>query len=410
MFKMRLSNHFVYLWLPVILLAAVLWTSPARAADSAWQGEIKKLAGKGAVLVTEPGKGTLYSLHADKKMMPASVQKLITSAAALEYLGPDYRFVTEFYVTPDDDLIVVGRGDPFLVSEELDYIGGMLARSGLRRVRHIYLDNTFFQPNLVLDGTERSLNPYDAYNGALCANFNTIFAVIDKSGRVESAEPQTPITDLGRELALKTGARGKVRFNLAEHPETCLVYAGDLIKAFLIKNGIRVTGELKPKPMALDRARLIYRHQSRLNLAGLLTQLLKYSNNFMTNQIFLTLGAEKYGPPADAAKARRAVSDYLKSLGLSGFHVEEGSGLSRKNQVTASQLMTVLDRFSQYQDLLPMEEGALVKTGTLSDVKSLAGYMIRDSGRTVPFVILLNGRYHTKTRVKILEILEANIP
>ena len=404
----RIVNRLIYQWLPTFLLVAVILSSPAWAAP-AWHNQVKKLAGRGAVLVAEPGQKPLLSLHPDRKRAPASVLKIITAAAALNYLGPDYRFVTEFYITPEGDLIVVGRGDPYLVSEELNYIGHMLRSKGLTNVRNIYLDNSYFQPNLVLDGTERSLNPYDAYNGALCVNFNTIFALIDRSGRVESAEPQTPITDLGRELALKSGAKGKVRFNLAEHPETCLVYAGDLLKAFFEKNGIRVTGDLKPEPVLVDRATLVYRHHSRLNLAELIVQMLKYSNNFMTNQVFLTLGAEKYGPPADAAKARRAVSEYLKGLGLSGFHIEEGSGLSRLNQVTARQLMAVLEHFLSYQHLLPVEEGTLVKTGTLSDVKSLAGYIRRAPDRSIPFVILLNGRYRTSTRTKILEILEENI-
>jgi D-alanyl-D-alanine carboxypeptidase/D-alanyl-D-alanine-endopeptidase (penicillin-binding protein 4) len=404
----HIIHRLIYQWLPAFLLAAVVLSTPAWAAP-AWHNQVKKLAGRGAVLVAEPGQKPIFSWHPDKKQAPASVLKIITAAAALDYLGPDYRFVTEFYATPENDLIVVGHGDPYLVSEELNYIGHMIRSKGLTSVRNIYLDNSYFQPNLVLDGTERSLNPYDAYNGALCANFNTIFARIDRSGKVESAEPQTPITDLGRKLALKSGVKGKVRFNLVEHPETCLLYAGDLIKAFLEKNGIQVTGDLKPEPMPVSRARLVYRHHSRLNLAELTVQLMKYSNNFMTNQVFLTLGAEKYGPPADAAKARRAVSEFLKGLGLSGFHIEEGSGLSRLNQITAQQLMKVLEHFMPYQNLLPVEEGTLVKTGTLSDVKSLAGYIRRAPDRTIPFVILLNGRYRTSTRTKILEILELNI-
>ncbi len=97
------------------------------------------------------------------------------------------------------------------MSEELAAIASELKARGLDRVRDILLDRRFFRPGLVLDGTSRSLNPYDAYNGALSVNFNTIFVNVAPDGSVESAEPQTPLTPLAREMAARSGTRGKVR-------------------------------------------------------------------------------------------------------------------------------------------------------------------------------------------------------
>jgi D-alanyl-D-alanine carboxypeptidase/D-alanyl-D-alanine-endopeptidase (penicillin-binding protein 4) len=298
------------------------------------------------------------------------------------------------------------------VSEELDRIARRLKSEGLDRVRNIRLDNTWFTPGLVLDGTERSLNPYDAYNGALCVNFNTIHVRIGSDGRVESAEPQTPLTDMARELALDTGATGRIRFNLADDPHVCLVYAGQLLKAVLEQNGVVVDGRIEAGRVDPDRDRLVYRHRSSRFLSELVADLLEYSNNFMTNQVFLALGAEVYGPPATPEKARAVVDDYFLEKNLPAFYLEEGSGLSRKTRLTARQMMAVLEAFEPYRRLLPRKEGSevLYKTGTLSDVKSVVGYVEREAGPPARFVVILNGPTATHgARADIFDLLEANL-
>lgn len=394
-------------------LFLLFFSAEAGAKKTDWKTQVKELAKDGAVLVTDPQGKELLSLRPDKKLVPASTLKLVTSAAALDYLGGDFRFSTEFRVSKDHDLYIIGKGDPFLVSEELEFIANHLKSVGLTGVRDIYLDNSYFEPNMVLDGTNRSLNPYDAYNGALCVNFNTIYAKISKTGKkvkIESAEPQTPLTDMAKDLALKSRKRGKVRFNLADHPETCLLYAGELFKTFFQKAGITVSGAIKINTQKKITAPLYYKHLSRKNLSELIVELLEYSNNFMTNQVFLTLGAERYGSPATPEKGRRAVDAYLKSRGIPSFHVEEGSGLSRKTNVSARQMTAVLQDLRPNRDLLPKEGRVYYKTGTLSDVKSLAGYIEREKGGPLRFVILLNGAgIRWDTREKILDLLEENL-
>lgn len=359
-------------------------------------------------MVTDPSGNNLYSLNADKLMVPASTLKIVTSAAALKTLGSNYRFKTEFRLSRKNDLYVIGYGDPFLISEELAYIVQQLKARGLTAVGNIFLDNLYFKKGLVLDGTERSLNPYDAYNGALCVNFNTIYVKITRQKKVFSAEPQTPLTELARKLALESGARGKTRINLSKNPDICLEYAGELLKVFLEQAGVKVQGRILPSGGG-NPALLLYEHKARKPLDQLVTELFKYSNNFMTNQIFLAMGAERYGPPADEVKARRVVWDYLKSEGIPLFHMEEGSGLSRRTKLTAAQLTAVLHRFKPYRRLLVKDDNVLYKTGTLSDVKSMAGYIERPGAEPLTFVILLNGSYKWDTREKILALLNDNL-
>jgi D-alanyl-D-alanine carboxypeptidase/D-alanyl-D-alanine-endopeptidase (penicillin-binding protein 4) len=389
----------------LICLAAAL---PARSQD--WQQQVRTLVGEGAVLVADGSGQPLLEINSTKRLIPASTLKVVTSAAALDILGPDYRFVTEFRLSQENDLYIVGRGDPFLVSEEVQFIAQALKQKGLTSVRNIYLDNSFFTPDLVLHGTGRSLNPYDAYNGALCVNFNTIYVRVEPGGQVTSAESQTPLTPMALAMARKNKTKGRIRFNLAEHPQTCLLYAGDLFKTFLQQAGVDAQGEVGPARTNSQAIPLFYRHLARENLAGLVARLFKYSNNFMTNQIFLTMGAEKYGPPATVEKSRRTVSDFLERHALPDLTLEEGSGLSRRTTVTAREMTSVLRYFAPLKDLLPGQGRALYKTGSLNDVNAMIGYLVPDQGEALTFVIILNGsQFAHNSRDRILALLEENL-
>ena len=371
-----------------LLFPILVWSK-----NVTWEDEIASLSNGGAVLVADAENRPLFAVNADKALVPASILKIATAAAALHYLEPSHRFTTEFRLSSEKDLYVVGRGDPYLVSEELELISHQLKSKGLNEVRNIYLDDHYFQPNLVLHGTKRSINPYDAYNGALCVNFNTVFVRIASDGKVQSAEPQTPLTHLARKIALKSGLRGEVRINLSESPEKCLQYAGELIKTFLEMNAMHVRGKVLKAKRDSAAFPLLYLHRSNRDLAETCREMFKYSNNFVANQIFLALGAARLGPPATVQKAQSVMADFFRFLGLPRLKVEEGSGLSRRNRVTANQMIVVLDYFRPYQDLLPYEDGTWSKTGTLSDVKSMAGYMDPEHSKPLSFVIILNGRH-----------------
>ncbi len=404
----------------ILLVSAFLLTAlsawpglghrPAEAVSPGVIQGLSRLAGDGAVMAVDAGGRVLASHHPDKPLVPASILKIITAAAALEELGPDYRFTTVFRSTPQADLLVSGRGDPFLVSEELDRVARALRAQGLAQVRDILLDNRFFEQGLVLHGTNRSLNPYDAYNGALCVNFNTVNVRVDARGRVISAEPQTPLTDIARRAAHRGGVKGESRINLSASPDQCLRYAGELLRAFLQEKGVEVSGDIKRCEEDPESFPLLYVHRSGRTLADLLEDVFRYSNNFMANQIFLTMGASRFGPPATPEKARRVITAFLKDLGVEDIHVEEGSGLSRRTRITAEQMIRVLDRFRPHRGLLGCKDRACTKTGTLHDVKSLAGYLVPDAGEPVSFVILLNGpRHGYRSRDRIFSLLRDNL-
>lgn len=385
-----------------------LIAGPAQAGS--WQDKVKALANGGTVVVADETGKPVFSVNPDKRLIPASILKIITASAVLDILGPDYRFVTEFRVSPDHDLYVIGKGDPYLVSEELDLIAKNLKTRGLSQVRDIYLDGSYFEPNLELHGGSRSLNPYDAYNGALCVNFNTIFVSVDKRGRVASAEPQTPITDFAVKAALKSKSIGEVRINLSGSPDDALMYAGALIKAFLEKHGVKVNGSIKKSTGGNAGSTLYYRHQSSQDLTRLVQQFLKFSNNFMTNQIFLAAGAQQNQPPASVKKSRQAMEKYFLKSGLPKIYMEEGSGLSRRTKITGRLMIAVLNKFRPFMSLLASKDKVRLKTGTLSDVKTMAGYLPRENAPPYAFVIMLNGKTATfQARSRIFDLLKLKV-
>ncbi|MCU7819583.1 MAG: D-alanyl-D-alanine carboxypeptidase [gamma proteobacterium symbiont of Lucinoma myriamae] len=128
-----------------------------------------------------------------------------------------------------------------------------------------------------------------------------------------------------------------------------------------------------------------------------------YSNNFIANQLLIILGGEKKGAPADLEKGRQVVAEFLhNTVGINDFTLEEGSGLSRKNKITASEMMSLLIHFKPYHRLLRNYQNRFqAKTGTLRGISSFAGYMLSPSGETYPFVIMLNNPLRTSNRKEI---------
>jgi len=380
-----------------------------------WPQNLLALLGDGAVLVVDhhapQGGQELYAHNAEKLYVPASILKIVTAGAALEFLGPDYRFKTDFLLTKDHDLWVVGYGDPYLVSEELALVISALQERGLKQVRNIYIDSSYFERDLILDGNSQTRSPYDAYNGAFCVNFNTVSFKRNKKGVVSKVSDHIPLTPFTKELAAKTKGSGNFCLNISESPLKAEEHAGEVLKAQFEEAGIPVKGEIYAGHTAPQKRKVFYRHESSKTLEAVVRDLMKYSNNFMTNQIFLTMGAELYGAPATPEKAQMAMDNYFKIHGLTPIAMGDGSGLSRQTTVTARQMAEVLKVVEPDRFLFTSRDNNRIyyKTGTMSDIKTLAGYMERpdEPDKPLSFVILLNGAGYGGARDKILDILKA---
>ncbi|MDP2003013.1 MAG: D-alanyl-D-alanine carboxypeptidase [Desulfurivibrionaceae bacterium] len=372
---------------------------------SLWAGagqSLETLVENGGILVIRNG-AIIYEQNADRQFIPASVLKIGTALAGIRILGKEYRFTTRFYVNGDRDLYIRGLADPLLVSEEVAKIAGTLRNRGLSSIRNIVVDGSGCGLENGTDGATNTLNPYDAQNSCLAVNFNTISLVKGADGSVRSGEEQTPALPLMRELAQKLPA-GSHRINATATGNQSLRYAGELFGAMFQKQGVTVRGEIIPGPVP-EGLKLFYEHTSSKTLDEVLTGLLKYSNNFIANQLFLAMGAKQYGWPATWDKGLRAMTElYRNELGLSekDIVVREGSGLSRQNRVTPRAMLAILEAFKPHAGLLPFENNCLRKSGTMTGVYGYGGYFAGERGLD-SFVLMLN--QPKNTRDQVLELL-----
>ncbi|MDD9852888.1 MAG: D-alanyl-D-alanine carboxypeptidase/D-alanyl-D-alanine-endopeptidase [Deltaproteobacteria bacterium] len=430
-----------------------------------------------SVLVVERGSGALrFSRSPSRALVPASAQKLLVALAALDAFGPAHRFITRVRAPAPPDangrvaaLFVRGGGDASLTSEQWWRLAADLRALGVSHIEgDVLLDDSHFDGARWLpDWQPVSARAYHAPVGALSANYGA-FRVVAAPGPAPGAPAvvrvDPPIPYLRVENAARTvrrGARSGVTVSrragvgfervmvggsvaLGGEPRQVwrsvgnpLGYAGAVLRWQLEANGIRVAGRVRRGAAPAGAALLLDFEGFPLRRSVELA--LKYSNNMMTEALLKSLAVaaapgEAAGAQGASGNARgaqgnwerglRALRARLMALGvpLQGARLRDGSGLSRKNRVSAQTLVAVLRaadaRFGIGPELLaalPMaaSDGTLreralaasqrlrAKTGSLEGVSALAGFAriapaqsagaSESGGRDVVFAILANG-------------------
>ena len=393
----------------------------------------------------------LFSHNADRTYVPASGMKLPIMAACLHYLGPSYRFPTRLLVDAppteagviEGPVYVVGSGDPSLNRHDMDFIADSLAAFGITEVRgDIILDDSFFEAQETDQAlVKRRLRYKEPIQSALGYHWNQVEVagvpgsgnrpeVRDEGYGYYTVQNQMVLRNSGRPyiLAQRRGTRrirlqGRILRNGNERvarftaTEPAL-YFGHALQGKLVERGVLVTGEPRRGvvPAPGDKL-LLYRNES-APLTQVLEALGKYSNNWSAEQLLFAVGAHRWGPPGTGEKGVRATEEYLVGLGFPAdtFSVDDGSGLSRKNRLSARLLVGVVrDLYSQPElrtDFLCSlavsgVDGTLArrlwgeetlgrvmaKTGTLSGVSSLSGvaFPLAAENRALGFSVMTNG-------------------
>jgi len=346
-----------------------------------------------AVLVSDSKGKILLSINADQKLIPASILKLLTALTAFHYLGTDYRFITEFYIDDDMNLKIKGYGDPLLTSKIVQEISKTLKTRlpvTVAAINDIILDDSYFADRIIIPGRSPSSEPYDAPNGALCVNFNTVFFKRAANGSFVSAEPETPLLPFVLKK-INTSGMNNGRIIISHLKKENILYAGHMFQYFMTEQEIKIKGRVRTGRIDTEKDRLVVRYYSKFGIKQVVSKLLEFSNNFIANQILLAVGANAYGTPGTLQKGIKAMLSYSEEqLKIDNINIVEGSGLSRKNRISAQDMLKITEEFKPYRNLMRHSGNEYFKTGTLKGISTRAGYLVNQENSLFSFIIMIN--------------------
>jgi D-alanyl-D-alanine carboxypeptidase/D-alanyl-D-alanine-endopeptidase (penicillin-binding protein 4) len=398
--------------------------------------------------------------QAQKALNPASTMKLVTSAAALEILGPSYRWKTEVYYdgslrngTLDGNLYLKGYGDPHLMTSDMWRLVTQIKQSGINQIKgDLILDDSFF--------ASQSTNPsnfdgdgaraYNAIPSAMMTNLKMV------SFRFASDDTQlniTPDPDLSEfriinQLNISKGDctnwRSRLHYEVNANKTPAEVTFSGVFPANCNEKYLELLA-LSPADLSFNLFRKLLREQAgnidgnvkventpagaikllqfgSETLADLLSEMNKWSNNLMARQLLLTIAAESQGAPATEEKGVTAIKAWLarKNLVFAELVIENGSGLSRTERISAQHmgdLLTsafyspVMPEFMASLPILavdgtlqkrmkdsPAQGRAHLKTGTIEGVFTISGYILGKNGKRYVMVFMINHAKAAQTK------------
>ncbi|HYD52649.1 MAG TPA: D-alanyl-D-alanine carboxypeptidase/D-alanyl-D-alanine-endopeptidase, partial [Gemmatimonadaceae bacterium] len=437
------------------------WTSPrgipALAADLAGAVDGRTRGGEWGVMVVSLTRGdTLFQRNASTMLKPASTMKMYSAAVALDRFGPEHTFKTAVLRDGDiqDDgtltgnLYLRGDADPTLGSPRfwqgqnpLDLLAQRVAAAGIKRVRGaVIADATAFDDKPIPDGWKTSYlgAAYAARVSALTLAENLVWVAVRPEGgkAVVTLEPATSTLPVRSAVALVNGSGGRIsaargsdgvihvrgaigrrspprKWSLVV--EDPAIYAGGALHAALQKAGVAVEGgtRLGPTPEKTTHIASV----ASPPLARIVTEMNRESINVYAELLYRAAARDDTsgrGANAQSALAhlRRFFRDEIKG-DPNGVNVQDGSGLSELDFVTARSMVQLLHHAHRapwgptFHASLPAsgESGTLArrnrgtpaagnlhaKTGTTNTVVSLGGYVTAKNGEVLAFAFMFNG-------------------
>jgi len=399
---------------------------------------------------------TVYEHNARELMIPASNMKIITSAAALKYLGPDYEYKTKIGLC-DGTLVVIGSGDPLLGDEKTDAkygrekgwlfknIAQLLKRNNIKAIEDIIVDSSVFDDQRVHPSWPKSeLNKWYACEvSGLNFNDNCIAISIKKTGGKVAVflDPQTSFIKFDNKVKPISKGTSAVGTYRNKEPNKIVIYGkcrnrvgpfdvaierpaaffGFLLYENLAKERIKTKGHLIEKTLDdYSNFRLLTQHSTSLN--DCLARCNKNSLGLAAESLMKTIAANNNpdGKHGSWDRGRELVSEFLLELGIdkSQFYIDDASGLSRKNELSAYAITKVLlniynsDNWKLYKDSLAVGgvdgtiakyfkeqkyKGKIIgKTGYINSVKSFSGVCSTEKGDYIFSILTNNTNGHTR--------------
>lgn len=390
--------------------------------------------------------------NAEKSMNPASVMKVVTTYAALDLLTPAYRWKTEVYRdgnlsngVMDGNLYMKAYGDPSFKAQEYWRLLMSLQQFGIKEIKgDLIVDKSYFAKNV---GNRKTFDneTWRAYNAEPSAflvggrNTSFKFAATDTGVNI-SQEFELDEIQIVNNMKLATGACGEwrsrfgytvkqtssgavVTFNGVFSPECgeryleLSVLDDEKYSFFTFKKlwaqlGGKFKGTFKVTETPLGAIKVL--EQVSEPLGYIVRDINKWSNNLMARQLLLTIAAEKVGVPATEQKGEQAINTWLASKGLrfNELVVENGSGLSRIERISAAHLGQLLmnayvspampelmaslpilaldGTIKKRLNDSPSAARAHLKTGSIEGVSAIAGYVLDANNHRHVLVMMVN--------------------
>lgn len=378
-----------------------------------------------AILIYNPlNRDTIFQLNHTLSVIPASNTKLFTTATALSILGGNYPLSTKILTTDKNikdgivkgNLYIKGYGNSTFTSDNLENMVRELKKEGIKKILgniigdDSYFDERYTRADWITDGTKYSRLP-------------PISAIV---------------VDRNRILIHR-----KIRYRRRGHLRTRIItiykkinnpplYAAQLLRKKLIAAGIKVN---KSAIKGITPKNAVELTESTILLKDLIKLINKHSDNFLAECLFKTLGAAATGKQGNSIYSTQTILKFLKDNGIfsKGTSIVDGSGLSRYDQVTVGAIVGLLEKmyfdmknFKTFYSSLSIagKDGTLRdrmrgtsaendfhgKTGTLSGVSSLSGYLKTANGDELIVSMIFDFKaggteLHRKVENKIIEIL-----
>lgn len=404
----------------------------------------------------------LYSQFGDKRLRPASNMKLLTAAAALDVLGPDYQFETEVLtdgslrgIVLHGNLYLRGKGDPTLLKEDFDQFAKDLKKQGIKKIKgNIIGDDTWYDDVRLSQDLNWSDEPF--YTGAQVSaltmspndDYDAGTVIVDVTpGDKQGDQAEVSVTPANDYVTInnqtKTVAADKLNDIKIErdHGSNEIIiegnipledtrtrswvsvweptgYAVNVFKKALVDQGITFAGQVNEDVGETPDNATILTTKKSIPLEDLLIPFMKLSNNGHGETLTKEMGKfiEDEGSWDEGLEV---MEDTLKNLGMNPdtLQLRDGSGMSHKNMVTADELTQLLYNVQEkswypvYEESLPVagyderlvggslryrltdpatKENVLAKTGSISGVSTLSGYVTSADGEELIFSIMIN--------------------
>lgn len=406
----------------------------------------------------------IFSHNAQTPLIPASNLKLATTAAALEKLGPNFKYKTELRLTPERDLVLIGDGDPALGDAEyLKKVGWksttlfewwavqLREKQNVRSIRDVIVDDGVFDdqmlhPHWPADQIQKRYVP-EVSGLNLNANCVDFQIQVTSPGQIVqyALDPNTRYVNVrnscvaGRENAiwlsrepqsntviLKGEAKASTREPVSVTVHDPAMYAGTVFSETLAVNGVRREGGVRRDNTFRGRnaGSVVAVHET--PLPTVLARANKDSMNLYAESLCKRLGREAGGQAGSWANGTLAVADFLREVGVPDdqFHLDDGCGLSKENVISPRALARVLahEFHGRNKDAFLVSLSIAGVDGTLEDrfkgsdlrgrvtgksgfvngVRSLSGFLRTRDGQHYAFSILMN-RIPDDPTVKILQ-------